>query len=191
MPRRAKKAAAGSEGKRYPLNIRTTFELRRDLERAASNSGRSLAQEAETRLEISLARKDQIEAAWGWDIYPVFHSLALALWQIEQLTGKRWWEDEKTRDLFERTAAKLIENYGRIISQDLLEFEPRSLRLSLDQPPDELVEAVASRVGIGPSIGPKEDKAKRAARKAHALKEARARMASSGARPLIVDREEP
>ena len=49
MPPRAKKAA----GKRYPLNMRTTLELREKIERAAKESGRSLVQEVEYRLELS------------------------------------------------------------------------------------------------------------------------------------------
>ena len=49
MPPRAKKAA----GKRYPLNMRTTLELREKVERAAKASGRSLVQEVEYRLEQS------------------------------------------------------------------------------------------------------------------------------------------
>jgi hypothetical protein len=39
--------------KRYPLNMRTTKSLRQKLEKAAAQSGRSLAQEVESRLEQS------------------------------------------------------------------------------------------------------------------------------------------
>lgn len=46
MARKAKKS-----GKRYPLNMRTTKEIRDALEEVAKNSGRSLAQEVEARLE--------------------------------------------------------------------------------------------------------------------------------------------
>jgi TraY domain len=41
------------EGKRYPLNMRTTKEIRDQLEAAAAASGRSLTQEVERRLERS------------------------------------------------------------------------------------------------------------------------------------------
>ncbi len=40
-------------GKRHPLNMRTTKELRDKIERAARLSGRSLVQEVEYRLERS------------------------------------------------------------------------------------------------------------------------------------------
>jgi hypothetical protein len=71
MPRKATRTDtnAAEEGKRYPLNMRTTFELRRDLEAAARASGRSLAQEAEHRLERSLLSRqvifDAMEFGYG------------------------------------------------------------------------------------------------------------------------------
>ena len=49
--------AKKAEIKRYPLNMRTTKEVREKLERAASESGRSLAQEVEFRLERSFERE--------------------------------------------------------------------------------------------------------------------------------------
>src|SRR5438876_7479844 len=46
------------EGKRYPLNMRTTKEMREKLERAATESGRSMVQEVEFRLERSFDREE-------------------------------------------------------------------------------------------------------------------------------------
>ena len=43
-----------SIGKRYPLNMRTTKEVREQLELAAAESGRSLVQEVEQRIQTSL-----------------------------------------------------------------------------------------------------------------------------------------
>src|SRR5258708_14064315 len=53
MPPRAKttKKKGSIAGKRYPLNMRTTFEMRQRLEAAAKDSGRSLAQKAEFRID--------------------------------------------------------------------------------------------------------------------------------------------
>jgi hypothetical protein len=64
MPRRAGKsdAAVARAGKRYPLNMRTTFEIRSKLEAAAAESGRSLAQEAESLIERAL-QLDKVLAA--------------------------------------------------------------------------------------------------------------------------------
>lgn len=45
-------------GKRHPLNMRTTAEVRRKIEEAASASGLSLAQEVERRIERSFAAHD-------------------------------------------------------------------------------------------------------------------------------------
>jgi len=56
MPPKAKRVPAG---KRYPLNMRTTKELREKIEAAARASGRSLVQEVEFRLEQSFQKGDQ------------------------------------------------------------------------------------------------------------------------------------
>ena len=42
-----RKAKRRPKGKRYPLNVRTTKELRDQIEAAAKASGRSLVQEVE------------------------------------------------------------------------------------------------------------------------------------------------
>jgi TraY domain len=57
MPPKSKRVLPG---KRYPLNMRTTKELRDKIEEAAMASGRSLVQEVEFRLERSL-RQQEIE----------------------------------------------------------------------------------------------------------------------------------
>ena len=58
MPKTRKTVGAA---KRYPLNMRTTQVVREALEKAAADSGRSLAQEVEARLNQSLAA----EMTWG------------------------------------------------------------------------------------------------------------------------------
>src|SRR4051794_26300370 len=54
MPRRTDLG----EGKKSPLNMRTTPQLREKIEKAAGESGRSLVQEVEYRLERSFDRQD-------------------------------------------------------------------------------------------------------------------------------------
>jgi hypothetical protein len=49
MPRRT----IAGDGKKVPLNMRTTAALRRKIEKAAGKSGRSLVQEVEHRVERS------------------------------------------------------------------------------------------------------------------------------------------
>jgi hypothetical protein len=53
MPQQTKARKARTAGKRHPLNMRTTKEIRDRLERAAATAGRSLAQEVEHRLDRS------------------------------------------------------------------------------------------------------------------------------------------
>jgi Arc-like DNA binding domain len=55
MPRKSRRVLPG---KRYPLNMRTTKELRDKIEAAATFSGRSLVQEVEARLEESFLRQN-------------------------------------------------------------------------------------------------------------------------------------
>src|SRR5262249_20451292 len=55
MPPKSKRVLPG---KRYPLNMRTTKELRDKIEEAAMASGRSLVQEVEFRLEQSFRREE-------------------------------------------------------------------------------------------------------------------------------------
>ena len=57
MPPKSKRVLPG---KRYPLNMRTTKELRDKIEWAATVSGRSLVQEVEFRLE-RLFQQEEIE----------------------------------------------------------------------------------------------------------------------------------
>jgi hypothetical protein len=59
MARKPKPAS----GKRYPLNMRTTRELRERIIAAAHTSGRSLVQEVEYRLERSFEKEDQQKLA--------------------------------------------------------------------------------------------------------------------------------
>lgn len=67
MPRTT---APKGEGKRYPLNMRTTKETRDKLAAAASESGRSLAQEVEFRINRSFVDDE------------MFSSHAVRLWAI-------------------------------------------------------------------------------------------------------------
>ena len=98
------------EGKRHPLNIRTTKEMRDRLEAAATASGRSLAQEVEFRLEASLSneKKDELthqvlmdniyEQFGGSDIYSLMGLLARAIHYVEQETGKSWLNDNEANE---------------------------------------------------------------------------------------------
>jgi len=63
MPRRTVKGS----GKKIPLNMRTTEGLREKINRAAGESGRSLVQEVEHRVEKSF---------WTSELWPLLWSIA-------------------------------------------------------------------------------------------------------------------
>ena len=87
--RRGRPALPPTEGKRVPLNMRTTLDTRAKLEKAAKESGRSLAQEIEFRLEQSFRDKAAlIEAFGGRKTYDVLRVLGSVAAQIQTRTGK-------------------------------------------------------------------------------------------------------
>jgi hypothetical protein len=63
--RRGAKSKGLFEEKRRTVTVRVTDETRARLERAASESGRSLAQEIELRLDRSLDRQGALDEAFG------------------------------------------------------------------------------------------------------------------------------
>jgi hypothetical protein len=87
MPRRT---IPQGPGQRVPVMTRTTQELRDQLEKAASTSGRSLAQEVELRLERSF---DPVDS---------FARLVGGLAQVaEAITGRPWRTDPETLDILQ------------------------------------------------------------------------------------------
>jgi hypothetical protein len=82
------------KGKRVPLNMRTTQELRARVAKAAADSGRSLVQEVEARLEQSFLEEDAASRAFGGRDTAVFlRWLGAAAELTETLTGKEWLRD--------------------------------------------------------------------------------------------------
>jgi hypothetical protein len=79
MPRLASKTrkAGARAGKRYPLNMRTTFDVRQKLEEAAIVSGRSLAQEAEYRIQQTFQNQKVLHEALDLSFGP--HTSGLLL----------------------------------------------------------------------------------------------------------------
>jgi hypothetical protein len=92
MPPKSKRVLPG---KRYPLNMRTTKELRDKIEEAAMASGRSLVQEVEFRLEKSFQEDD---AYGGPHLSAVFRLLADYKALIEAKAGVGWKESDRVRD---------------------------------------------------------------------------------------------
>ncbi len=92
MPARAK--LPPGEGKRVPLNMRTTRELRERLEREAADSGRSLAQEVEARLERSFTSEEGRYLEFGdADTFEFCRLLVQIADMMTLAQGKRWKDD--------------------------------------------------------------------------------------------------
>jgi hypothetical protein len=87
--------------KRYPLNMRTTNEVREKLERAAAESGRSLAQEVEFRLERSFERE-----ALGAEIRQDLRDYALTILQDEAHRARPDLRDQPSLRFLEVAAIK-------------------------------------------------------------------------------------
>jgi len=102
MPPKSKRVLPG---KRYPLNMRTTKELRDKIEEAATASGRSLVQEVEVRLEKSFQEDD---AYGGPHLSRVFRLLADYKALIEAKAGVRWTESDRVRDEIAQVFTELL-----------------------------------------------------------------------------------
>ncbi|QIJ77632.1 TraY domain-containing protein [Methylobacterium sp. NI91] len=133
--------------------VRTAPALREKLEAAAEESGRSLAQEAELRLERSFelvsmietmakshadfasklvtdycARIEQqmIEMTGGNDLFFVWSMLGMVIRSVEAETGKSIRDDEFTRNKAEREVLGYIPSIFRKLPEPYSEFKKRS-----------------------------------------------------------------
>src|SRR4051812_25534907 len=108
MPPRANRTGKKSQsGKRYPLNMRTTHQMRTALEAAASSSGRSLAQEAELRIERSFSDQrmsiEALELTFGRELAGILLTLGYAMNEAGRMTAftatrtlegsQNWWKN--------------------------------------------------------------------------------------------------
>ena len=99
-------------GRRIPLGARITQRMRTELEAAARISGKSLSQEAEARLESSLALQDHLVRTWGLDFFLMVQSMAQAFGHAERHINEQWADrPEPDDDLFALTAAQVVRNY--------------------------------------------------------------------------------
>ena len=89
-----------TEGKREVLTLRVTAELRQRLEGAASDSGRSMSQEAELRIDRSFSAEDERHASFGGqDRYRLAQWIAFSIQMAEDITGKRFRRDRETTNI--------------------------------------------------------------------------------------------
>jgi hypothetical protein len=117
MPKKVTRTRRKEAGKRYALNMRATFEVRQALERAAAQSGRSLAQEVEHRLERSFHEQEllpeTLELAFGGHLAGLLFTIGSCVaplgpvWAIQH-TGYRATDGDTLRglgDAFRQVAA--------------------------------------------------------------------------------------
>ena len=90
--RRGRPRLPGERGKRHTLSLRVTDERRHDLENAAAQSGRSISQELEMRIEQGVREE---EILGGAEMVRLFRMMAAAAQLIETRAGpgKTWFSD--------------------------------------------------------------------------------------------------
>lgn len=95
--KRGRPPLPAEEGKRFPLSMRTTKAVRESLHAAADQSGRSIAQEVEHRLERSFQEDEaRYREFGGEDRYRIMKWLALSTEMAERVTDKSWTKDRET-----------------------------------------------------------------------------------------------
>ncbi len=86
--------------KRKTLSTRITSELRDRLDKSADESGRSLSQEIEFRLDQSFRDEKALYREFGdKSLYMTMRWFALTLDEAQQITKKPWKKDEETFEI--------------------------------------------------------------------------------------------
>jgi hypothetical protein len=105
------------------MSTRITSETRAQLEKAAAESGRSLAQEIEIRLEQSFAEENSqaeisdeavrgVYAPFGkLETFLVARLLANAIHTIEAVTGKNWMDDPEAHRQTQEACKTILDSF--------------------------------------------------------------------------------
>jgi hypothetical protein len=104
LPRKSTKTRG--VGKRYPLNMRTTKEVRVLLERAAARSGRSLVQEVEHRIDSSFRDDMLFKAIGGTQAHLIIRPILYFLGTVEPKSSA--WKNDPAVANAMRQAISLI-----------------------------------------------------------------------------------
>jgi len=119
--------------KRKTLSTRITSGLRDRLDKSADESGRSLSQEIEFRLDRSFRDEDAYYREFGdKSLYMTMRWFALTLDEAEQITEKPWKKDKETY---------------RIATNALWTMLRKGLRKGLPAPPRLRYDPFADRMG--------------------------------------------
>ena len=111
--RRGRPPLPPGQGKRYPLNMRTTKETRDWLAAVSKANGRSLAQEVEllvekARLGEQIAREHLEQEFGGPHNYALAKTVAFLAREIEETTNARWTEDRDTFEQLDRAIETVL-----------------------------------------------------------------------------------
>jgi hypothetical protein len=177
---KAPKAEGGAS--RIPLMVRTSPAFRAQLEEAAAASGRSLAQEAELRLERSFElvsmietmakssgdmagkiiedqcrriEQHMVELGGGANLFMAWSMLSQIVRSVEAETGKSIREDEFTRNKAEREVLGYIPGIFRKLPPTYGEFKNEAATYSAPGLPESGLAALAKIPGALPPLGHK------------------------------------
>ncbi|WP_165937859.1 Arc family DNA-binding protein [Methylobacterium segetis] len=135
------------ERKRNNLTFRARDELRDRIRKCAEASGRSVSEEIEHRLELSLAQSDQMRFDLGEDVFRIARAMAGSLTHIEMWREKNWIEDDESFSVFQETTRELIRNYRDQILKNRRAF-PRGDMSKMSS--EELAQYFAALGGLAP-----------------------------------------
>ena len=131
--KRGRPALPPEQGKRYPLNMRTTKTLRDSLSAAHKKSGRSRAQEVEHRLERSMlsdeTRFDDFGGETPYRLCQAFTGIAKC---TEAKTGRSWAEDETTFAIAAHAWIVVLRTAMNSPTEDLKKFA-KAMDMDLDE----------------------------------------------------------
>jgi hypothetical protein len=93
------------------LNLRVTPDVRSGLERAAKQSGASLSQEAQRRLDNSF-EEDRSARKRRPDLRALAMAITMVAEYVERATGKHWQDDAFTTQALQAGIEFLIRHFG-------------------------------------------------------------------------------
>ena len=161
-----------SGANRIPLMVRTSPDFRERLEAAATASGRSLAQEAELRLERSFADDHNIEVmarfmgekyddlnrqmvdqvvslAGGDDLFMLWSKLSWSIQAVEHERGKSIRDDDETRHEAERRVLGDLPGVFRSLPPRFSEFKRQAAENAAARGPQ-----VSGLAALGTGLAP-------------------------------------
>jgi len=110
-PGAGRKPQGKFKGNYAVLNLRVTPDVRSGLERAAKQSGASLSQEAQRRLDNSF-EEDRRARKRRPDLRALTVAITMLAEHVERATGKHWQDDAFTMQALQAGIEFLIRHYG-------------------------------------------------------------------------------